>query len=216
MQPWGEARLQRLLTLEGILIVAGIGIDLFIQTLIVGDWLSGAVLFASFCVCCVIYWHRLHMNALFGEVRAAIKHLSLYTAPPKADIPLSLVTERPVIHVSNFPLSKNFYETTLGKIGYTLTAEFPALSFASFGIGHSADIWIKGDGAVQKYRVSFAATSREAVDNFYAAATDLGGKAHESSGARSLHGVDTYAAAVLDPDGYIVEAFFRDSSSTGV
>jgi predicted lactoylglutathione lyase len=54
--------------------------------------------------------------------------------------------------------------------------------------------------------VSFVAPSREAVDAFHAAAILAGGKDDGAPGLRLHYGLDYYAAFIIDPDGYKLEA----------
>jgi catechol 2,3-dioxygenase-like lactoylglutathione lyase family enzyme len=111
--------------------------------------------------------------------------------------------------VSNFLLSKNFYAHALAPLGYTITLDFPALAMASFGIGATSDLWIKGDGTVQKIRAAFSASSQSIVNDFFDAALNAGGTQAEGPGERPARGQEYYAAAVFDPDGYTIEAVFR-------
>lgn len=219
MKAWSKARMERFLNLEGILILVAIGIDLFIECLIARDWLPAVVILAGFGVIGALYWHSLRLDALFADVHRALQRFHTPERAPQAqpaDVPLSLINDRPVIRVSNFGLSKNFYEAALGELGYALVADFPALSIAAFGIGPSADIWIKGDGVENKLRASFSATSSAAVNGFYETAMQFGGRPAEAPGARPDRGAGFYAAAAYDPDGYVVEAVFRDSAAAGV
>ena len=61
---------------------------------------------------------------------------------------------------------------------------------------------VPGDG----FHVAFAAPSREAVDAFYKAALEHGGKDNGGAGLHPEYGSDYYAAFVFDPDGYRIEA----------
>lgn len=54
--------------------------------------------------------------------------------------------------------------------------------------------------------VAFRATSRAAVDAFYAAAIAAGGRDNGPPGLRPRYHADYYGAFVLDPDGHNVEA----------
>jgi catechol 2,3-dioxygenase-like lactoylglutathione lyase family enzyme len=56
------------------------------------------------------------------------------------------------------------------------------------------------------FHVSFVAPSREAVDAFHAAAILGGGKDDGAPGLRLHYGPDYYAAFIIDPDGYKLEA----------
>jgi catechol 2,3-dioxygenase-like lactoylglutathione lyase family enzyme len=54
----------------------------------------------------------------------------------------------------------------------------------------------------------FAAPTREAVDAFHVAALSTGGADNGAPGLRADYGADYYAAFVVDPDGYRIEAYF--------
>jgi catechol 2,3-dioxygenase-like lactoylglutathione lyase family enzyme len=53
----------------------------------------------------------------------------------------------------------------------------------------------------------FSAPTREAVDGFHVAALSTGGADNGAPGLRSDYGADYYAAFVVDPDGYRLEAY---------
>ena len=235
-----RAGIQRIIDIEVILIIIGLGTDIFIQTLLAHDWVAGAIIIAGLALIGAVYWHTLHIDRLAHDIREITSHLlyphpsepiehrSITTPPviplpaatsasasPSYDVPLSAVSDRPVLHVSNFLLSKNFYAQTLAILGYNLILEFPALSMASFGTGRDADLWIKGDGTKQKIRASFRANSESIVDDFFETALDMGGIEAESPSLRSEKGIGYYSAAVYDPDGSTVEAFFANIETRG-
>lgn len=56
------------------------------------------------------------------------------------------------------------------------------------------------------FHLAFDAPSRAAVDDFHAAALSAGGKDTGAPGLRPYYGATYYAAFVLDPDGYKLEA----------
>jgi catechol 2,3-dioxygenase-like lactoylglutathione lyase family enzyme len=53
----------------------------------------------------------------------------------------------------------------------------------------------------------FAAPDRAAVDAFYAAALAAGGTYNGAAGLRKDYDPNYYAAFVIDPDGYRIEAY---------
>ena len=53
----------------------------------------------------------------------------------------------------------------------------------------------------------FSAKDRAAVDAFHAAALKSGGKDNGTPGVRADYGPKYYAAFVIDPDGYRIEAY---------
>ena len=54
----------------------------------------------------------------------------------------------------------------------------------------------------------FAAPNAAAVDAFHAAALRAGGHDNGAPGLRPIYGPDYYAAFIIDPDGYRIEACY--------
>ncbi len=117
------------------------------------------------------------------------------------------------ITVSNIGKSKEFYSKALEPLGYVLCKNSPrAVSFgAREGHGKRADpggdFWLS-EGTPMTPRVHFAfnAASRMEVDAFFAASLAAGGVENGAPGLRPHYHPNYYAAFVLDPDGYNVEA----------
>ena len=116
------------------------------------------------------------------------------------------------ILVSDFGKSKSFYLTALKPIGYSLILELPAsvtghTDVAGFGEAPKPDFWIsRGAPNTPPVHIAFRAASRAAVDSFYQAAIDAGGKDNGAPGLRPHYHPDYYGAFVLDPDGHNIEA----------
>ncbi len=73
--------------------------------------------------------------------------------------------------------------------------------------------WIEGSRAgINQMHVAFSAKDKAAVDAFYKAALDAGGKDNGKPGPREGAG-DYYGAFVLDPDGNNIEACARGAAS---
>jgi catechol 2,3-dioxygenase-like lactoylglutathione lyase family enzyme len=53
----------------------------------------------------------------------------------------------------------------------------------------------------------FSAPTRQSVDAFHAAALATGGRDNGVPGVRADYGANYYAAFVVDPDGYRIEAY---------
>ncbi|MGR3716105.1 MAG: VOC family protein [Thermohalobaculum sp.] len=117
------------------------------------------------------------------------------------------------ITVSNIAKSREFYAKALEPLGYALCKNSPRA--ASFGVreGHGksadpgGDFWLS-EGTPMTPRVHFAlnAASRTDVDAFFAASLAAGGIENGAPGLRPHYHPNYYAAFVLDPDGYNVEA----------
>jgi catechol 2,3-dioxygenase-like lactoylglutathione lyase family enzyme len=113
--------------------------------------------------------------------------------------------------VSDYERSKAFYLQALAPLGYALVMEVqqhendaPA---AGFGANGKPDLWIGGEGGLQRpIHIAIAAQDRAAVDAFYRAAIAAGGKDNGAPGLRPHYHPNYYAAFVLDPDGHNIEA----------
>lgn len=117
--------------------------------------------------------------------------------------------------VSDYARSKAFYLQALAPLGYALVMEVqqhendaPA---AGFGANGKPDLWIGGEGGLQRpIHIAIAAQDRAAVDAFYRAAIAAGGKDNGAPGLRPHYHPNYYAAFVLDPDGNNIEAVCHD------
>lgn len=117
------------------------------------------------------------------------------------------------ITVSDVEKSKAFYSEALNALGYVLCKNGPrAVSFGvREGHGKSADpggdFWLsKGPPMTPRPHVAFNAVSRADVDAFFAAGITAGGGDNGAPGLRAQYHPHYYAAFVLDPDGYNIEA----------
>lgn len=114
------------------------------------------------------------------------------------------------IGVKDIARSRKFYDAALEPLGYTLKSD----GETSLGYGDKAvSLWIsKSERPVPAdtqsgLHVCFDAASREAVDAFHKAALAAGGRDNGKPGLRADYGPDYYAAFVVDPDGYRLEAY---------
>lgn len=112
--------------------------------------------------------------------------------------------------VADLTRSAAFYDATLSALGYVrVWADQTAVGYGHPGGGdkfaiklRSTEIVIPGPG----FHTAFAAPSREAVSRFHEAALRHGGTDNGAPGLRPHYGEHYYAAFVLDPDGYRIEA----------
>lgn len=120
------------------------------------------------------------------------------------------------IRCTDLARSAQFYERALAPLGYVLRRTFPGA--AGFGVpagpGRSldpgGDFWIsQGEPHAPRTHVAFSAADRAAVEAFHAAALAAGGTDNGGPGLRPQYHAQYYAAFVLDPDGYNVEAVFH-------
>jgi catechol 2,3-dioxygenase-like lactoylglutathione lyase family enzyme len=56
--------------------------------------------------------------------------------------------------------------------------------------------------------ICFTASDSASVDAFHAAALRAGGQDNGPPGLRPVYGPDYYAAFIIDPDGYRIEAYY--------
>lgn len=106
-------------------------------------------------------------------------------------------------HVTDFAASKNFYLRALAPLGIGIVAAGDG--WAMIGRNGKAAFWFGSLGRVPgPIHVAFAASSRDQVRQFHAAALAAGGKDNGAPGLREYH-PNYYAAFVIDPDGHNVE-----------
>jgi catechol 2,3-dioxygenase-like lactoylglutathione lyase family enzyme len=114
------------------------------------------------------------------------------------------------IGVRNIAAARRFYDAALKPLGFKCLSE----GAASLGYGdESPRFWVSAtDRPVPSDEKSglhfcFVAKSRAAVDAFHAAAVRSGGRDNGPPGVRREYDENYYAAFVVDPDGYRVEAY---------
>jgi catechol 2,3-dioxygenase-like lactoylglutathione lyase family enzyme len=114
------------------------------------------------------------------------------------------------IGVRDMAVARKFYDAALTPLGCRCL--FPGDSGAGYG-AESADFWLnQTDHPVPAdprsgLHVCFAAPDRASVDAFYKAALAAGGTDNGKPGIRADYGPTYYAAFVVDPDGYRIEAY---------
>jgi len=118
--------------------------------------------------------------------------------------------------VKDIERSGAFYDAVLAPLGYVrvwadLAPESRGKAIAYGKPGESDKLALKhrpeahvapGPG----FNLALAAPTRNAVDRFYATAIARGGRDNGAPGLRPHYGPDYYAAFVIDPDGYRIEA----------
>jgi catechol 2,3-dioxygenase-like lactoylglutathione lyase family enzyme len=125
--------------------------------------------------------------------------------------------EEPMIaHVSigvrDVEKSKSFYDAALEPLGYKCIRA--ARTFVGYGYGaDSISFWVaSAERPVPVHEKSglhfcFAAPDAAAVDAFHKMALRSGGQDNGAPGLRPIYGPDYYAAFIIDPDGYRIEAY---------
>lgn len=109
--------------------------------------------------------------------------------------------------VSDLKTSLNFYNPVLQTLGLSvLIQEVDVVGFGgefwAFGI-------VKEEIPFPQLHVAFRADSPAAVQAFYRAALDAGGRDNGLPGLRPEYGPSYYSAFVYDPDGHNVESVCR-------
>ena len=113
------------------------------------------------------------------------------------------------IGVRDVARAKKFYDAALQPLGYScLSAGDDSLGYGA----KAAAFWV----SVTQHPVPadersglhfcFEAPSRAAVDAFHKAALKVGGRDNGKPGLRPDYGATYYAAFVVDPEGYRIEA----------
>ena len=114
------------------------------------------------------------------------------------------------ISVTNVERSARFYDATLQALGYVrVQSDLDFVGYGYAGGGDKFAIQLISEGISvpgRGFHLAFAAPSTDAVDAFYAAAVGHGGTDNGRPGPRPHYGPRYYAAFVLDPDGYRLEA----------
>ena len=114
------------------------------------------------------------------------------------------------VGVRRLDRAKQFYDAALAAIGGRCLSE----DKSSLGYGVDAAVfWLYAvDGPAPAdnrpgLHLCFSAPTRRSVDEFHAAALAAGGRDNGRPGLRESYGPNYYAAFVVDPDGYRVEAY---------
>ena len=117
--------------------------------------------------------------------------------------------------VADLERSARFYDAALGALGYIRACTGP--TSVGYGLEAGKDkllLNLEAEGMVVPgigFHLAFAAPSRAAVDRFHGAALAQGGRDNGPPGLRPDYGPHYYAAFVIDPDGYHIEAVINDA-----
>jgi catechol 2,3-dioxygenase-like lactoylglutathione lyase family enzyme len=122
------------------------------------------------------------------------------------------------IGVRDIDRSKRFYDTALEPLGYRCLRA--ARTLLGYGYGRdSIALWVvQAERPVPADEKSglhfcFTAVNAAAVDAFYTAALRASGHDNGAPGLRPIYGPDYYAAFIIDPDGYRIEAYYGPSET---
>jgi len=116
------------------------------------------------------------------------------------------------IGVRDLARTKRFYDAALAPLGYRCLRDSEEM--LGYG-GETVTFWIgPAERPVPADKASglhfcFTAPGQEAVAAFHKAALSAGGRDNGAPGLRPEYSADYYAAFVVDPDGYRIEAYCR-------
>ena len=119
--------------------------------------------------------------------------------------------------VADLERSIAFYEKTLAPLGIEHAIDYDGKDgpeghpdLKGFGRDNRVFFWLrKGRPEPQAVHVGFVARSEKEVHAFYRAAMAAGASDNGEPGARLHYDARYYAANVLDPDGYSLEAVYK-------
>ena len=112
--------------------------------------------------------------------------------------------------VSDLRAMAAFYDAVLAPLGQVRVWDGPrSVGYGLPGQGDTLLLNLREDGVHPPgagFHLAFSAGSREAVDQFHAAALAHGGADNGAPGLREHYGPHYYAAFVIDPEGCRIEA----------
>jgi len=116
--------------------------------------------------------------------------------------------------VADINRASAFYDAVLAPLGYRRV--YVSDNFIGYGTEDGKDkfaVWETPDpvtAPARGFHLAFAAPNRAAVDAFYTEAMAHGGSSRGAPGLRENYGPLYYAAFVIDPDGYHIEAVINE------
>jgi catechol 2,3-dioxygenase-like lactoylglutathione lyase family enzyme len=127
-----------------------------------------------------------------------------------------IVVDHVLLAVGDLAASRRFYRAALAPLRLQeLDVQSEGVAFGADGMDDFAIF--AGRRPTTGAHVAFDAPSREAVDAFYAAALEHGGRRRGAPGVWVQYSERYYAAYVWDPDGNNIEAVFHSPEPlTGV
>jgi len=119
--------------------------------------------------------------------------------------------------VTDLERSIRFYETALRPLGILHEVDYDGKDgpeghpdLKGFGCNNRVFFWLRqGQANAKAAHVGFVAKSEAEVNAFYEAAMGAGATDNGKPGARAYYDPHYYAANVLDPDGYSLEAVYK-------
>ena len=124
------------------------------------------------------------------------------------------------VRAGDLPVSRRMYEAALAELGLSVLSEgeFDGDAYVLFGRGDGDDFCLHSvggkpgrDRVTTGAHIAFRARDEEEVDRWHDAAVRHGGTDIGPPGVRPEYKGHYYAAFVLDPDGYEVEAVINSA-----
>lgn len=121
------------------------------------------------------------------------------------------------ITATDLPRSIAFYELALKPLGIVHALDYDGKDgppghpdLKGFGAGGRVFFWLRaGHAEARSVHVGFVAKSEDGVNAFYKEAIAAGARDNGEPGPRAYYDPRYYAAGVLDPDGYSLEAVYK-------
>ncbi len=125
------------------------------------------------------------------------------------------------LFVSDLEESTLFYSKALAPLGYKITSkekdqfDYAAAGFAIEDREGKRDFWITPSKTAKIGNsfscLAFTASNKQIVDNFYSESIKAGAKDNGAPGYRPEYHAGYYAAFIIDPNGYNIEAVFDEN-----
>ena|SRR5438105_4099557 len=115
--------------------------------------------------------------------------------------------------VADLRRSADFYDAVLAPLGYVrVWADATAVGYGEPGGEDKLAIKLREGASAPGagFHLALAAPSQEAVAQFHRAALAHGGADNGAPGLRPHYGAKYFAAFVIDPDGYRIEAVINE------
>lgn len=125
--------------------------------------------------------------------------------------------------VNDYLESRKFYDETLKLLGYEVIMNFETedQNVAGYGKNGKPSFWIGSEakpneeeiiGKSRGLHVAFTAPDVESIKAWHTKALELGGVDNGAPGPRSEYHPGYYAAFIIDPNGWRIEAVLHDYS----
>lgn len=128
-----------------------------------------------------------------------------------------MVIDHVMIYVQDYLKSRAFYDNTLALLGIKRLMTFDRKNVAGYGADIKPYFWLsdqvnkgKEEEVGKGMHIAFSAPSRAAVDQWYTECLKFGGIDNGKPGLRSEYHPSYYAAFIIDPDGWRIEAVYHN------